>query len=259
MIYAIGDIHGQNTMLQSLLEKLFSQPLHEEDTVVFIGDYVDRGENTCAVIDTLLHLRQNHADTIFLRGNHEQMMLDARDGEKPSPLSSAQGDFVLFSDETLLWLQNGGVETLESYGMNDPMRWWEAVPAEHWAFLEATQMEYETALHRFVHAGVLPSGEIWDTDYGNDPRLWIREPFLESREEFDKRVVFGHTPQRSGKPLVQRNKLGIDTGAVFGGPLTAAILSEAETKKPVPARFIQVPQPARASTVSRLRHLFSFA
>ena len=228
MIYAIGDIHGQLTMLNALLDVLRDRPLAEEDTVVFLGDYIDRGENSCGVVETLLAFREAHGKTIFLRGNHEQLLLDARDGPEPQP--AHRPGYLLHSDETLLWLQNGGIETLDSYGVTDYSAWWESIPDAHWEFYRATELEFIGEHYHFVHAGLLPPGKNWpEAIHGLDARLWIREPFLSSRHSFDgKIVVFGHTPQRTGKPLAMRNKLGLDTGAVFGGPLSMAALDDSE-------------------------------
>src|SRR5947207_610990 len=110
MIYAIGDIHGQVTMLRAMLDKLYALPLTEEDTLVFIGDYIDRGEDSKAVIETLIRLKGERPDTVFLRGNHEQMMLDTRFG--PSLQPSPREGFILHSELTLNWIQNGGADTL---------------------------------------------------------------------------------------------------------------------------------------------------
>ena len=109
-------------------------------------------------------------------------------------------------------------------------------------------MEYVTKHYHFVHAGLLPPGRHWEGEgWGLDPRLWIREPFLSSRADFDGRtVVFGHTPQMSGLPLIARNKIGLDTAAVFGGPLTAAAFeSDFSGRKAPPPRFYQVENPDR--------------
>ncbi len=241
MIYAIGDIHGQHTMLRALLDELNRLPVKEEDTLVFIGDYIDRGEDSRAVIETLLELKEQHRDTVFLRGNHEQLMLSALEGPAPEP-GPVEG-FSLHAEQTMLWLQNGGDQTLSNYGVEDLMRWWEFIPEAHWDFIRATQMEYITEHYHFVHAGLLPPGKRWPEEvYGLDPRLWIREPFLDSRADFGgRRVVFGHTPQLTGRPLIQRNKIGIDTAAVFGGPLTAAILDTNLVGRKLPSpEFIQV-------------------
>jgi serine/threonine protein phosphatase 1 len=240
LIYAIGDIHGQVTMLRALLEHLRTRPLRENDTLVFLGDYVDRGEDSCAVIETLIQFRKEHGNTVLLRGNHEQLMLDARDSDASRP---GPDGFITHSSETNHWLENGGADTLISYNVDDFLNWRDRIPGSHWEFIETTEMEYLTERYHFVHAGLLPAGKSWEgAIYGLEPRLWIREPFLSYRPTIDGRVVvFGHTPQRTGRPLLQRNKIGLDTGAVFGGPLTAAIINPDVPigKQPRP-EFIQV-------------------
>ena len=249
MIYAIGDIHGQHVMLKSLLAKLTSLPLRRDDVVVFLGDYVDRGENSQAVIEMLLQWQEERPGTIFLRGNHEQLMLDIRD-------SPATADPVERARIALSWLRHGGGEALLSYSApgirpwqdvsgDDATtlspavlaelaslvdRWVAVIPDSHWEFLNSTQMEYVTSRYHFVHAGLLPPGQKWDSIRpGIDPRLWIREPFLSNNASFGGRlVVFGHTPQQNRRPLIQRNKICLDTGAVFGGPLVAGIFNTRE-------------------------------
>lgn len=233
LLYAIGDIHGHATLLRRLLEAI---PLAPEDTLVFLGDYIDRGDESREVIETLIGMRESRPTTVFLRGNHEQLMLSAREGPPPEP--SPIPGLILYHEVMLNWLENGGVDTLRSYGVEDFLRWDRFVPREHWGFLAATQTEYAAGRYHFVHAGLLPPGETWDgegTDF--DPRLWIREPFLSSKADFDGRVVvFGHTPQTSGRPLIRPNKLGIDTWVYNGGPLTAAAL---DPEGDAPPRFYQ--------------------
>ena len=231
-------------MLNALLAEL---PLAGDDTLLFVGDYIDRGENSCAVVEKMLELRDERGENaIFLRGNHEQMLLDALDKSAPPELSE-DGQFAVFDDITLLWLQNGGADTLLSYGLQNPAEWREAIPAAHIEFYRATRLEYITDAYHFVHAGIALPNQRWEgMEHGLDSRLWIREPFLASRADYDGRlVVFGHTPQLNGRPLVMRNKIGIDTGAVFGGPLTAAALesnpSEADKRKAT--RFYQALHP----------------
>ena len=249
LIYAIGDVHGQITMLRAMLELLKAQPLREQDTLLFLGDYIDRGEDSKATVEALMALQQERPNTIFLRGNHEQLMLDARDSDVPR--RGATPDSFLLSDATNLWFHNGGEDTLFSYknDLDDEefLRWWEAIPEEHWEFLRATRLEHSTPRYFFVHAGLLPEGKTWELQaHGMDERLWIREPFLSYKGDFNgKIVVFGHTPAQ--RVLVERNKLGIDTGAVFGGPLSAVALNPAASRRPPAPRILQVPHAARSN------------
>lgn len=235
-------------MLKRLIEKISEYTLPSEDILLFIGDYVDRGESSCDVIDYLISIRETHPNSIFLRGNHEQLMLDARDGASPEP-GFSPGSFLL-SDEMLLWLSNGGDETLRSYcdeiDEDQFLTWWELIPEEHWQFLRSTRMEHITDRYHFVHAGLLPPGMMWEgQDRNFDPRLWIREPFLSSTHDFNgKVVVFGHTPQPGGAPWFKRNKIGIDTGAVFGGPLTAIGID-------TDSRRVKQPQVLQVAHISR--------
>ena len=244
MIYAIGDIHGQFNMLREMLQVLHNLPMREEDQLVFLGDYIDRGENSCAVIETLLEIKNNRPDTVFLKGNHEQLMLDALQ----SAAGQVSNDLAMMNEATMLWVANGGREMLASYsipyspdGMKD---WWMNIPKEHLQFIAETTLEYITPRYHFVHAGLLPPGRRWRSS-GSDiePRLWIRELFINSRARFGGRiVVFGHTPQLSGSPLIQANKIGIDTGAVFGGTLTAIEVDPNNSERRFPShRFLQIP------------------
>jgi serine/threonine protein phosphatase 1 len=205
VIFAVGDIHGDYWRLVNLLAKL---PMSDDDLLVFVGDYIDRGPDSFRVIELLIELRANRSRTVFLRGNHEAMLLDAR----AHPHSTSR---------YALWMGNGGAETLDSYPAGKP--WWSRIPDEHWTFFESTGIEYWIEDFAFVHAGFLPPDAEWG--YDEDPRLWIREPFLTSSHDFGARVVFGHTPQRSGRPLVKPNMIGIDTGVAYGGPLTAVGLT----------------------------------
>jgi serine/threonine protein phosphatase 1 len=226
LIYAVGDIHGEAEKLGQLLAIL---PLEPEDQLVFLGDFIDRGPESYQVVEMLLRVREARPDTVFLRGNHEQMLLDTR-----AALNGV--DREQYFSKLAMWTGNGGSETIASY---PPGRWWEAIPQAHWEFFDSTLMEYRVDDYLFVHAGVLPKHARWD-DGRYDPRLWIREPFLSSGEDFGVRVVFGHTPQESHKPLVRPNKIGIDTGAAFGGPLTAVAVKPGSDEEP---GFYQCPIP----------------
>lgn len=199
---AIGDIHGMNNLLDELLACL--PPSGE---LVFLGDYIDRGTGSKETIDRLLALRKKR-HCHFLRGNHEAMLLSALDGN---------------DEMRQFWLRNGGVQTLESYQGR--------VSDEHVNFLKQTQPYLVTEKYIFVHAGLVPGIPIEKT--GPEDFLWIREPFLSTDYNWGRPVIHGHTPMRLLPPEIRANRINVDTGAVFGGALTAVILPE--------TTFISVP------------------
>lgn len=203
-IFAIGDIHGCLDQLQGLLRKIPADP--EQDTLVFIGDFIDRGRKSRGVVDCVLGLCETYASMVCLCGNHESMLLDFLEGKNEE-----------------LYLQNGGSTTLNDYGISllDPPRIRKAkIPADHLRFYESLLPYYETDPYLFVHAGLRPGIPL--AEQSAQDTLWIRREFIDSEADFGKRVVFGHT--HFGAPLVAENKIGIDTGAVFGGRLTCAEL-----------------------------------
>lgn len=206
MIYAIGDIHGCYDKLVELIKKV---PFEEGDTVVFLGDYIDRGPDTKEVLEYLLNFKEYcNADgemgtrikTIFLKGNHEAMLMDYLCG--------------IFED---MYLMNGGVATFTSYGGSIPYTKKE-ITKEHLDFLIGLPLYYETEDYLFVHAGVNPySGLKEQIEYD---LLWIRDSFIAKPHKVGKVVVYGHTPTVSFKPRIQDDKIGLDTAACFGGKLT---------------------------------------
>ncbi len=202
-ILAIGDVHGCNRRLRQLLDRVELDP--QADRIVFVGDYLDRGEDVQGTVDTLLEIQAAHPGTIFLKGNHEALFLDFyREGRGEE-----------------LFLVNGGMTTLASYGLSlAEARSGSGFPAEHLRFLAGLLLAHETPEYFFVHAGVRP-GVPFARQRPED-LLWIRHDFIDSAEEFGRVVVFGHTPLP--EPLIGTNKIGIDTGAVYGGRLTCVEL-----------------------------------
>jgi serine/threonine protein phosphatase 1 len=198
-IFAIGDIHGCNDKLNQLLERIKPDPL--ADTLVFIGDYLDRGPDPGEVIDTLLDLKKTFPNVICLQGNHEAMFLN----------------YYLEGKDKELYFANGGGITLFSYGITiDGARMGRGIPEEHLCFLASLPLYYETEEYLFVHAGLRPG--ILLSRQSPEDLLWIRDEFIDSDCDFGKTVVFGHTALC--EPLIEKNKIGIDTGAVYGGCLT---------------------------------------
>ena len=197
-ILAIGDIHGCDTALRTLAGFV---PIREDDLLVTLGDYVDRGPNSREVLDWLI-ARFATGRLIPLRGNHEIMMLDAREGE----------DMLDF------WLSVGGRAALDSYAGDDGVGDLSDVPADHWHFLEhQTRRYFETATHFFVHANALPDWSL--ADQSDDVIFW--EKFHNPPpHESGKIMVCGHTPQPSLRPLDIGHAVCIDTWVYGNGWLT---------------------------------------
>jgi serine/threonine protein phosphatase 1 len=195
---AVGDIHGCFKALTTLAAFV---PFRPEDRVVTLGDYVDRGPDSRAVLDWLID-RRRRGNLVALRGNHEIMMLQARDSE----------------ESYRRWVGYGGDATLASYSpFGDPGRRVH-VPGPHWRFLERDTVGwYETDTHLFVHANAYP-------DYALDeqPAFMLYWEFFNDppAHESGKVMVCGHTPQKSGRPVSLGHAVCIDTAACQGGWLT---------------------------------------
>ena len=204
-LYAVGDIHGQIHMLEALLERV---PFQKDDEVVFLGDYIDRGRDSKAVVDLLIRFRREYPRTVFLRGNHEDMLLDYLAGGG--------------SYHPGVYLMNGGDATLENYrDSSGEVR----LPPEHLEFYNALEWIHASRGFIFVHAGLRPGVPI----DRQDPMdlVWIREEFLHAAYDFGEPVVFGHTPGWEIKNELPFY-LGIDTAAVMGGRLTCVQLADGE-------------------------------
>ena len=202
MIFAIGDVHGCADELRLLLNRL---PIAPESTVVFLGDYVDRGPRSAEVIDTVLELSQ-HCNVVALMGNHEAMFLDYL----KDPTSARAGAFIY----------NGGSATLASYA---DARGEVNVPEAHLRFLRELRLSYQDESYYFVHAGVptIPLRRV-DERRHRMHMLWMRGRFLTTDYAWDKIVVHGHTPVERAQILP--NRINIDTGCVFRRRLTGIAL-----------------------------------
>ncbi|KPJ78511.1 MAG: metallophosphatase [Deltaproteobacteria bacterium SG8_13] len=202
-IYAIGDIHGRYDKLCALMDKIDIDL--DSEMLVFLGDYIDRGPQSFEVVDYLIDLRKRHPNTVFLKGNHEEMFEKYISGE-----------------DRLTYLFNGGQQTLDSYMSRSRETDEPLIPAQHLAFFKSLMMYYETENYIFVHAGLQKNVPL--AKQKSEDLLWIRKKFIESGHDFGKPVVFGHTPLP--EPLLQPNKIGIDTGAVYGNKLTCIRLPD---------------------------------
>ena len=202
LTYAIGDIHGCADLLDALLDTIEAHAAGRARDLVFLGDYIDRGPDSARVVETLRKLQWREPEhVVCLMGNHEAMLLKTL--QERGALDH--------------WLPNGGVETLASFGAAGP----EALPGEVLDWIETLPSLHEDRLRWYVHAGFRPGAEVPDPDV--ETRLWIREPFLSGDRDFGRHVVHGHTPQTSGRPELRRFRTNLDTGAVYGGALSAGV------------------------------------
>lgn len=225
-VYAVGDIHGRADLLDRLHEiiaaDLASAP-ERAVTVVYLGDYVDRGADSRGVIDILTREPLPVAERLHLKGNHEELMLAFLDG----------------TGSDLGWMMNGAGATMASYGVAEPdglsfrgdfqaareaLR--AALPAEHRRFLRGLALTAAVGDYLFVHAGIRP-GVPLDAQAPDD-LIWIREEFLHSEDDHGMVVVHGHTP--AAEVQWRANRIGIDTLAYASNRLTSLVLEGAERR-----------------------------
>jgi serine/threonine protein phosphatase 1 len=214
--YVVGDLHGRLDLLELLLEKIHDEidrrPARKV-LLVFVGDLIDRGPNSAQVVERLRTYRHPKVQTVFLLGNHEEVLLRILGGE---------------ADLITKWRSFGGTECLKSYGVDASelsgledddalalIR--KAIPKKHVEFLESFDDSCRFGDYLIVHAGIRPGVE-FDQQRQSDLR-WIREPFLFDETDHGFVVVHGHTirPEVEVRP----NRIGIDTGAYRSGVLTA--------------------------------------
>lgn len=215
MIYAVGDVHGMRESLEKLIRML---PLASGDRLLFIGDYVDRGPDPYGVVQFLVELSRSQ-ECIFLMGNHEAMFLSFLGWEGP----------VYFGGDA--FLQNGGDSTLRSYGFFDQEDEFQ-LPPDHERFFRELKLYHVEGQYAFVHAGLSRDAlRLSDIKYALEherPRslLWQRTT-IDLPHNLGITIVYGHTPMPDMQ--VRWNlpySIGIDTGSVYGGRLTALRLPD---------------------------------
>lgn len=219
-LYAIGDIHGEVSKLSILLDAIrddaAGMPCGYSARIICLGDYIDRGPNSRGVIQKLLDFSAEGWVCRFLRGNHE----------------AAFERYLNNGEGVETWLRNGGIATCMSYGIDPtaprqaPLTQWlqgalqAALPERHRAFFDGLADLQQYGDYLFVHAGIRPGTPI-EAQRPEDLH-WIRDPFLRSKAEHGAIVVHGHTPVEQAE--FRSNRIGIDTGACYGGVLTALVL-----------------------------------
>lgn len=213
-VYAVGDVHGcleQLTAMHAAIAADLAARPTAAATLVHLGDYIDRGPDSAGVLATLLSPPASLGGMriVNLIGNHEDMLLAALDGRR---------------GEAGLWLENGGVASLQSWAVPPrlgPRDWARLIPAAQIDWLRGLPTHHVQGGYVFVHAGLRPGVDL--AAQRREDMLWIRAPFLSFDGALPGVVVHGHTPERA-TPVIRRNRIGIDTGAVLGGPLTCAVL-----------------------------------
>lgn len=201
----VGDIHGCFNELFELIEHLRLNKLYnaKKDKLIFLGDYIDRGDKSRYVVKFIRKLQKNNPNVIALMGNHEDMAVEYFDGFRYSG-----------------WTYNGYEHTLESYKgydkeLKDDIEWMRGLPLYH-----------EDDDFIYVHAGV----DLYEDNMENQLKetlVWTREEFIGSIKKYHKRVIFGHTPSRLGSPYFTcNNNICIDSGCCFGGALTALVIED---------------------------------
>ncbi|MEZ5713883.1 MAG: metallophosphoesterase [Paracoccaceae bacterium] len=219
-IYAIGDIHGQLGQLDTALTRIEADG-GAEATVVFLGDFCDRGADSRGVIDRLIEGRDQGRDWVFLKGNHDRMF------------RLFMADYPQNDDRLLVgyhWLHEriGGLATLASYGVEVAAgaRIYQvhaaaraAVPPEHIAFLDGLRPFHQAGGLLFVHAGIRPGVPL--AEQHEDDLIWIREEFLLDPVAHPWLVVHGHTHVDTAEH--RGNRVNLDTGAGYGAPLSTAV------------------------------------
>ncbi len=226
-VYAIGDIHGRADLLAQLHRQIrgdaANAPAGIKKTIIYLGDYVDRGLDAMGVIDLLLAAPMDDFETVYLKGNHEDALLRFLEDVSIGPN----------------WFAIGGDATVLSYGIRIPTAlssaqrleyvWKELrarIPQNHLEFLSCLQLMHQAGDYVFVHAGIKPGVPLDQQD--PEDLMWIRGEFLGSRQDHGKVVVHGHMPV--SEPDIQTHRIGIDTGAFATNVLTCIVL-EGETQR----------------------------
>lgn len=227
--YAIGDVHGEFAKLDELL-RFIREDVQRRQTphrIVFLGDMIDRGPDSHGVVARIMALTRS-GEALALKGNHEELMLSAYHNRE--------------SVGIYWWAENGGDETITSYmlanGAKDDFR--DAIDAAHIAWMKTlpTMIRDEARGLVFVHGGIDPKTFPLCSD---EVKMWTRSPVFFNSDRWPKRdetksilVVHGHTPTADFEPEAQTRRINVDTGACFGGPLTAVALAPNE-----PPRFLR--------------------
>ena len=231
-VFAIGDINGCKSLLERIHKKILkkSKKVKGNKILIYLGDYVDRGHKAKETIDAIINFRPKDFKCIFIRGNHDQMLLDFVNGK---------------SESLTVWLYNGGAQTLKSYCGREILdnllnssskkqqireKFIKALPKEHLHFFNGLQFFYTWKDYFFVHAGIDQSRPL--SKQRKIDMIWTRKPkFLASNQPFEKIIVHGHTPNKNVEK--KTNRINLDTGAVYSdyGKLSCMFIDAKENRR----------------------------
>ena len=231
-LFAIGDIHGCNSLLKKIQDKILkiSDKVEGSKILIYLGDYVDRGPKIKETIETIINFKPKDFNCVFLRGNHDQMLMNFVDRKY---------------DSLAIWLYNGGAETLKSYcgkKISDDLlsnrskeqqiqeKFTKTLPKEHLQFFNDLQFSYTWKDYFFVHAGIDPNRSL--ANQREIDMIWTRAPeFLASDQHFEKIIVHGHTPNEIVEEKL--NRINLDTGAVYPelGKLSCMFIDAKENRR----------------------------
>ena len=219
--YAVGDVHGRLDLLRGAVDAISEHVGGAPFRVVFLGDYVDRGPHSRGVVDLLMAL-QREWPVICLKGNHEELMLQA---------------VTMGGGRLERWLEYGGRNTLQSYGLAPDSDLEAGIPREHLRWMAALPRTTGDRHRIYVHAGLMPGTPVHRQR--EETCLWIRERFLQARSgDFEAHSVHGHTPIWEGKadpaePVLLSHRTNLDTGAFATGVLSVAVFDAERPGGPV--------------------------
>ncbi len=217
-VYAVGDIHGRLDLLRRLYARIEQDAGDGPASIVFLGDYVDRGPDSAGVVAFLLAEIDPRLRPVFIKGNHEDLWRRFLDDPAVGPA----------------WFATGGMTTVMSYGVRDGLtgraadfaaiaaQLRGAMPASHHAFLDGLALSHRSGDYVFAHAGIRPRVPVERQD--PEDLMWIRREFLGAEEFGGLCVVHGHSQVTEAVDLPHR--IGVDTGAYHSGRLTCAVIED---------------------------------
>jgi len=229
--FVIADVHGCSNLLKKAFSKILENAKDRnlsknQYEIIQLGDAIDRGFDSKGCIQFLM----DHPNIIAIKGNHEDFLTNCFDSNN-NPLPDSQKE-----QNMGYWMQNGGIATLDSYNVDyGADEWLDCIPKDHVEWIKNLPTFYETEHYYFVHAGCSEK----PLDQQNDrTRLWIRDEFLNSKYDWGKRIVHGHTPLFE-EPTIKFNRINLDTGSVWTGIQHIAILDATKNCDPLEILKVQ--------------------